>query len=215
MRKLLIAACILTLSAAAAHAAPTWPNWYVGLNAGVTFLDDQDISGGVTGNADSDAGWAGAVSLGYAPPSTMQPFSNMRFEAELGYHFHGLDSLVLSGTPTATNGDIKAMSYMGNLYYDFRNESGWTPYLGAGAGGARVMLSKNSGIGNTDRQDNVFAYQFMAGVFYAPRSMPMTEWGIGYRYFVAQDPEFASATTPIKLDDFTAHSVELGARFRF
>ena len=55
----------------------------------------------------------------------------------------------------------------------------------------------------------------MAGVSYAPSSLPMTEWILGYRYFVANEPEFRSATTPIKLDDYTAHNVEVGGRFRF
>jgi OmpA-OmpF porin, OOP family len=192
-----------------------WPRWYVGLTGGVTFLEDDDISGGATGNMDFKTGGMGAISLGYMPALTMQPLSNMRFEAELGYHFNKLDSLTLSGTPTATDGQIQGYSYMGNLYYDFRNSSQFTPYIGGGAGGAHLMLNRTSGLGNTDTGDNVFAYQFMGGIAYAPTTMPATEWNLGYRYFVAQDPTFGSPTGKIKRDDYTAHNVELGGKFRF
>jgi OmpA-OmpF porin, OOP family len=211
MKTLAAALIASTVLASSAHADERWPLWYVGLSGGVTFLDDADISGGATGDLGFKEGGMGTISLGYMPPVGMQPLSNMRIEAELGYHFNKLDSLTLSGTPTATSGHIQAYSYMGNLYYDFRNASQWTPYLGGGAGGARVLLSRNSGLGNTDSSDNVFAYQFMGGIAYAPAALPMTEWSLGYRYFVADSPEFGI----IKLDDYTAHNVELGGRFRF
>jgi opacity protein-like surface antigen len=188
-----------------------WPRWYVGLSGGVTFLGDTDLSGGTTGNLDYDMGGIGTLSLGYMPPLTMQPLSNMRIEAELGYHYNQTDSLVLAGTPTATDGYIRAISYMGNLYYDLRNMSRWTPYFGAGAGGAQLTLSRGSNVGNTDTTDTVFAWQLMAGLGYSPVTMPMTEWTLGYRYFVAQSPEFGD----IELDDYTAHNVEIGGKFRF
>src|SRR5262245_42200591 len=107
MKKLLIAAGVLAFTSAAtdANAAqPRWPLWYVGLSGGVTFLEDTDISGGATGNLDFKEGGNVALAIGYNPPMTLQPFSNMRFEFEVGYHYNGTDSLTLGGVPTATGG---------------------------------------------------------------------------------------------------------------
>ncbi len=219
MNKLLPALgfCALALSATQANAQQQyWPKWYVGLSGGVTYLDDSDVSGTSTGELGHDTGGAVTASIGYILPVGVQPMSNMRVELEIGYHENSLDNATLSGVATASPGRVRMASYMGNLYYDFRNSSRWTPYLGAGAGLAQVMLSHDSGLGNTqDDEDNVMAYQFMAGFAYAPASMPMTEWGIGYRYFVAHDPEFSTATGNVKLDNIAAHTAEIGARFKF
>lgn len=217
MKKITAAAAAMALIASQSHAQERWPRWYAGLSGGPTFLDDSDIGGASTGELDYDTtGGFGVVSLGYMPPSAFQPFSNMRLEAELGYHHSGIDGVTIGGTPVANpRGAVQMISYMGNVYYDFRNDSQWTPYLGAGAGGARVSLSKNSGLGNTGGNDNVFAYQFMGGIGYSPRSLPQTEWVLGYRYFAIQDPEFRTATTPVEIEDYNTHNVEIGGRFRF
>lgn len=217
MKKLLIGTALsLSIMAAQAQADERWPNWYAGLSGGVTFLGDSDISGSSTGELGYESiGGIGTFALGYVPPAAFQPFSNMRFEAELGYHYNGTDGATIGGAPVAAGDQLQAVSYMGNIYYDFRNNSRWTPYLGAGAGGATVSLSKRSGLGNTTSNDNVFAYQFMGGLSYAPVTMPMTEWGLGYRYFATQDPEFRTATGQIKVEDYRTHNVEVGGRFRF
>lgn len=189
-----------------------WPLWYVGLNGGLTYLDETDIKGTSTGNLDFDTGGRAAIALGYSPSG----ISNLRLEAELGYQYSSLDSSVLGGVPASAPGSTQALLYMGNIYFDFRNQSGWTPYVGAGAGGARVELSKNSGLGNVnDDVDQVLAYQFMAGLAYAPETIPMTEWYVGYRYLTLHNPEFTTATGKIELDDLVSHNAEVGARFRF
>lgn len=219
MNKLLATASVLALislvSQANAANEERWPRWYLGLSGGVAFLPDTDIKGGTTGNVDYKMGGVGTASLGYMPAIAGQPFSNMRLEFEAGYHSNRLDGATVSGSPVATHGRLLAFSYMGNVYYDFRNTSPWTPYVGAGAGGARVSLSKRSGLGNTDSSDNVFAWQLMTGLAYAPTSMPMTEWSVGYRFFDMSDPSFHTASASAKLENPMAHNVELGARFRF
>ena len=218
MKKLLVAVtAIASVFAAEAQAERQWPQWYVGLSGGPTFLDDSDISGAATGNVNYESvGGFGALALGYTPPVSMQPFSNMRFEVQLGYHRNEIDSAVLGGTPVANPRDgMDVFTYMGNMYYDVRNSSTVTPYIGGGAGGARVSLSKNSGLGNTGSNDNVFAYQFMGGLSYAPTYLHNVEWVLGYRYFAMQDPEFRTATTALKIEDYRTHNVEVGGRFKF
>ncbi len=211
-----IAFAAIAVSNAQAQENERWPRWYLGLSGSLTFLNDSDVRGASSGKQDYNSTGGGVnFSLGYMPPLGGGMLGNFRIEAEGGYHTVGLDSYVLNGTPGTSSGRTSAWSYMGNLYYDFRNASRWTPYMGAGAGGADVKLSKTSGLGNTSDHDNVFAYQFMAGLSYAPQSIPLTEWNLGYRYFATQNPEFATATGPIKLTDYNAHNVEVGAKFRF
>lgn len=211
----LAAATALSLPANAAHDTENWPRWYVGLSGGVSFLQDTDLSGASVGEASADTGAAFTGALGYTPYFGSAFFDNFRIEAELGYRFNDLDNASIGGVNVPLNGDITAFSYMANLFYDFNNASQWTPYVGGGAGGARVKVDGNSGLGNTSDSDTVFAYQLMTGVTYAPKSMPFTEWGLGYRYFNASEPEFSTAGGPLKLDDLASHNVEVGARFRF
>lgn len=191
-----------------------WPRWYLGLAASLTYLNDSDISGATTGEMEFDTGAGFAASLGYMPPFEMAPFNNMRLEAELAYRRNDLDQRVTGGVASTARGAMRVWSYMANAYYDFRNQTRWTPYFGAGAGGAEVKLGSQSGLGNTDETDNVFAYQFMAGLTYSPQSMPQTDWGLGYRYFATGDVEYATAASRVELE-YDSHNIELGARFRF
>lgn len=209
-----VSACVLAFSSAA-DANERWPRWYVGLSAGVAYVEDSDLSNAVSGDLEYDTGVAATASLGYMPFFGNQALDNVRIEAELGYRYQSLDSFSNAGVSSNAGDYARIVTYLANAYYDFRSDSQWTPYLGAGLGGASVNLPTGSGLGNTDEKDAVFAYQFLGGVTYAPTSIPMTEWGIGYRYFTADSPRFATATSHIKLDDITSHNIEANARFRF
>lgn len=199
----------ITLSATA-NAQQVWPRWYVGLSGGVTYLDDSDVSGTSTGELSYDMGGVATASLGYSL------HQNIRMEFEAGYHENSLDGSVLGGTAASAPGRLRVASYMVNAFYDFRNGSQFTPYVGGGAGLAQVSLSHDSGLGNTaDDEDNTLAYQFMAGIAYAPTSMPFTEFGLGYRYFAVDSPQFSTGGGNVKLDDVAAHTAEVGARFKF
>jgi len=218
VKKALAAAGIITLAAIAqAQAAQTqerWPRWYVGLSGGLTFLADSDISGASSGSLEFDAGFGGNVALGYQPAIAMQPFSSMRFEVEGGYHSNSLDTSTIGAVTTNGSGNMSAWTYMANAYYDFRNSTGWTPYVGAGAGMADVHLSRSSGAGNTDSEDNVFAWQLMAGMAYSPANTPLIDWVLGYRFLDTNDANFNTATSRIEAE-YQSHSVEAGMRLRF
>lgn len=211
-------ALIPAFFAVSAHAAPAeddFPYWYLGVSGGVQFLSDSDIKGTTAGEVSFDDGVVATVALGYAPHFGVRGLDDLRVEAEFGYHRSDLDSLQVGAANTALSGDATALTYMGNVFYDLGVGGGFAPYVGAGAGAASVHLSRNSGLGNTDSNDTVFAYQLMTGLSYAPESIPLTEWSIGYRFLNLNEPEFATATGSVTLDDYQAHSVEVGAKFRF
>ena len=100
-----------------------------------------------TADFDPGLGFAGALSAGYT-------LDNLRFEVEYLHRRQGDDSSLLPGTtdvtrgkgrewlqpPSASISDFQANQFFVNAYYDFRNDSPWTPYLGAGIGWAHTSL---------------------------------------------------------------------------
>lgn len=212
---LLATVSAITLIASTASAEERWPRWYVGLAGSVNFVEDSDLSGAINGDLGYDVGGGANVSLGYMPHFGDPVLDNLRFEVEAGVRFAQLDTFSNAGVNSGARDNLRMFTYMANGYYDFRSDTQWTPYLGLGIGQAKVSLDNNSGLGNTDEDDTVLAYQGMLGMMYAPSSMPHTEWGFGYRYFRADSPEFSTATGRLSFDDVASHNVEVNAKFRF
>lgn len=97
---------------------------------------------------------------------------------------------------TGLAGDLSTVTVLGNLYYDFANESAFTPYVGAGAGYGWV----NNGV-NGD--DSGFAVGLAAGV-----AVDLTQnlaLDVGYRF----RDTFISGANPLE------HQVTAGLRFSF
>jgi outer membrane protein OmpA-like peptidoglycan-associated protein len=181
--------------------------FYVGAGGGVNLNLDSDLSGtGINTTADYDTGWAGVGSLGYA-------FGNgFRLELEGGYRDNDVDSF--SGASSAS-GDASALSIMGNVLYDFNTGTAFTPYIGAGVGGARIDYDGFSPVGSTsiNDDDTVFAYQGIAGVSY--NLSPQAQIFADYRYFATQDPEFNAASGVGVDGEYASHTVLVGVRFFF
>lgn len=224
MKKLsfMLSCCAFTLSATAASAAGV----YIGGNVGVavppsleaTIADGWDRW---AADIEFDAGLALTGAVGY-------DFDSFRVEGEIGYQQNNSEDTDWSlSTPNNTftfattdllNFDLSAVTYMANGYYDFKNNSPWTPYLGAGIGAATVEVEiDDMSFGwydlNYSVDDTVFAYQFIAGVSYAfNKNLAMD---LSYRYVGADDPEFDDGFgTPIEFE-FSSHNFLLGARFTF
>jgi len=104
------------------------------------------------------------------------------------------------------NGDVSALSFMVNGYYDFPvANSPIAPYLGGGIGAAIITVDF-AGFG--DDSAVAFAYQFMAGIGFEIN--PSTTLTAGYRYFATTDPDFDGEKATVESHDFS-----LGARFMF
>lgn len=197
-RQLLLAtAAILALSAGAASAQVT-PGWYVGAGAGVTQLRDGDVGG--AGKAEYDPGYALLGALGYQ-------FGDFRLELEPGYRKSGLDKFSNS---TSSSGDLSALSGMLNIYHDFMPESRFNPYLGVGAGYARVTADNitRNGVRVADGSDGTFAFQGIAGLTYAFTQNLALD--VAYRYFDAQDAKIGGNDV-----DFKSHTLTAGLVWRF
>ena len=96
-------------------------------------------------------GMIGGFMIGYRT-------GGLRFEAEYLHRYMGDDTQPIGGTTSASLldknsewstdhpphewiGDFRAHQFFANVYYDFLNDSRWTPYVGGGAGLAVTKLS--------------------------------------------------------------------------
>ncbi len=178
MKKLLIAAAVATISSGA-FAADMKP--YIEAQLGYAKLKDVEtesynaniLGGAVTGASaklDFDNSFSGGLELGVGNVGD----SNFRLGAS--YTRMDFDLEKVTGTAT-TNGvsgiadgtytgditqtvrdlgitaDNKVNLYLANAYYDFKNASSFTPFIGLGMGMADIQNAK----------DNEFAYQGSIG----------------------------------------------------
>lgn len=166
----LVAAMPAVAPSAHAQDAPREDGLYVRAGAGANFLNDWEQS--LTSSSPSvclaigcnpdtlttthQEGFVagGALGFDYA--------DGIRTELEYRYSKSGIEGATTSeaGTDIATNGageDTTAHIVMGNFYFDFANESAFTPFIGGGVGGVFVTAF------NGDR-DAALAYQARAGV---------------------------------------------------
>jgi opacity protein-like surface antigen len=112
------------------------------------------------------------------------------------------------------DGDVTALSFLVNGYYDIPTGSNFTPFITAGIGLARVDVNDLTVPGlrmapfNGD--DTVLAGQVGAGVSYALNEKLNVD--LKYRYFMTDNLEFSRGNT---LDGLTSHNVYLGVRYSF
>lgn len=200
---LVFSGCALALLLSSpAYSAEAAVGPYVSGNLGLAMPRDSEstFSGfpGITSNTSYDTGWTLGAALGYN-------FGNTRLEGEVAYQKTNTDKITLLGTTWDANGDISALSYLVNGYYDFTNSSAFTPYLTAGLGFAKIKWTED----NESADDTVFAYQVGAGVGYALSKNVTLD--VKYRYFATADPTFFDTVNM----EFASHNLLLGVRVNF
>lgn len=213
---LITAGCALTVLCAMPALAAEAPGPYISGHLGVAMPPDATVTDsaapGLSLNIDYDTGLALDLAMGYR-------FGAVRLEGEIAYQKNDFNDVTvngvgsLNGTGVAYSGDTKTTSFLINGYYDFENDSAFTPYLAAGLGFARVkegFALPDFGYGpmSWSDSDTVFAYQIGAGCEYAVT--PTISIDARYRYFGTSDPSFGSTDA-----EFSSHNLMLGARFKF
>lgn len=210
---LISAMAVMTMTAPSL--ASNFPHWYVGLHGQLAYVPDADVStvGLTNPEAEFNMGYAAGVAIGYRPYANQGILHNLRFEFEYSFREQDFNTLNTSGGSTSLDGDLQGNALMGNLYYDFHNNSQWTPYVGGGFGMMTWDFGSNT-LG-VEADDQTFAYQGMFGLYYEPELLPDTEWGFGYRYFATSDPDFRTNAGNSLSHDYDSHNIEFNARFRF
>jgi OOP family OmpA-OmpF porin len=179
---------------------------YVGGNVGVHKPQNSSMSrSGQSTSVKIGTGIAGTAAVGYG-------FGNgLRTELELGQRAGSV-----SGTTGTTSGRLDVTSLMGNVLYDIATGGAVIPYLGVGAGGARVRakdIGPDLGNATISGSDNVFAYQGIAGLdFRIDDNMAL---GASYRYFATQSASISSSAGDKASVPYRDHSILFGIRYAF
>lgn len=169
-----------------------------------------DIGGVVGKYSDNVAGVALALGYDFNERNSIP----IRTEIEFATRGKAETSVYgLWGTPVKGDFNVRVSSLFANVYYDFHNQSDFTPYIGAGLGAARLKgESKVSSGGykfSGSKTEWDFAWNVGAGVAY--KLTDMVSLDLGYRY-----SDFGSISEDGFDDmDFTGHEVLLGVRFAF
>jgi opacity protein-like surface antigen len=210
IKLLLVIAMVISLSSFAYSA----PGFYAGGNVGIALLDDSNVSvPGFSSYAYVDNGFSVSGFIGYSFKS------NFRTEAELVYQGNDTDSLDYY-SPNGIErydltGDISSTSLFINGYYDFRNSSSFTPFIGAGVGFSNVELSDVNffgGFSDLNDDDFVLAYHLDAGISYEINERFTVD--LKYRYFETEDPEFDSYFGTGEIE-YSSHNIYTGLRVSF
>lgn len=188
-----------------AHAESAGP--YFSVNTGFHLLQDADLGGGgIANSVEFDPGWLVGGAAGYA-------FGNgLRTEVDIAYANADVGSITGAGGSGST-GDVSAMSAMANLFYDFETGTPVVPYVGGGLGFARIAFDGVSRVGNSriDDQDNVFAYQGIAGAGY--RLNGALALFADYRYVATNEPSFQTDAGREVDGEYADHRFTLGLRW--
>ncbi len=220
---------------------------YAGVGGGFVFPRDSDINGQATAafptpvdaTAKSDRGLAVSGAVGY------RFADGLRVEGELSYRkydfktinvrepgglavlipgFADLNAQQQAGALNALRGtrelegDLRSLTLMANLYYDFDLGLDFKPYVGGGIGLSRVSVEGSvSGRKTVDDDDTVMAYQLGAGLGYrvgGSDDRPVTI-SVDFRHFATADPTFEGALTGTPFDaEIGGNYVGIGLRFR-
>lgn len=196
IRTTFLAVLVFILMAGSVQASE---GWYLNGTAGATLLSDSKISlsGGTTLDANFDLGYNLRGALGYS-------FEMYRLEVEIGWWANGFNRI--QGVSTDPGGDMTSLSLLFNSYFDFSNESPWTPYIGLGIGLASVAVEGLNISGFQDDSSAVFAYQFSAGIGFDISENVVLD--LSYRYYATQDAAINDADFP-----YATNSFSLGVRF--
>lgn len=201
----IIAGCAMLLSVSSiAYSAE---GSYVSGNLGLAMASDSDLSApGVSGTMEFDQGFASGIAVGYAS-------GNTRIEGEFAYQKNDYDKLSIDGLGSFdVDGDATSTAFLVNGYYDYKNDSSITPFIGAGLGVATIDVDGISvpgyGAVTTSSDDTVFAYQIGAGLNFAVNEKVSID--LNYRYFATSDPDFGEIDA-----EYSSHNLYTGVRVSF
>jgi outer membrane immunogenic protein len=161
---------VVSTTASRADAGP-----YLGASGGISILHDSDSKGAgatpsnqvVTGPFRNQGGVVPSTTS-YDASGTFNVFggyafgNGLRIEGEFGYKNADVSKFEVTVLRSVgvQDSDITVKSYMVNSYFDFKNKSVVTPFLGVGLG----LLDGEFRTGTVTNSANAIGYQLTAGV---------------------------------------------------
>ena len=161
-------------------------------------------------------GFGGSGAAGY-------DFGDFRVDAEVSYLSSAFKYSAKKDDEETAKGSLSILGGTANAWYDIDTGTAWTPYIGAGAGGANISakITENSKLAYDSSFSGsawAFAYQGGAGVQYQLTDAIALD--LGYRLLGA----FSAKLTQAKTDDAAeetltpsvmTHRVTLGVKVSF
>lgn len=187
---------------------------YVRGDVGPALTDDVNASffpsvGSVT--LDLDPGMRFSVAGG----AEFGPFFALEFET--GWTFNEIDSITGFND---VDGFVSQVPFLVNVILQFKNNTGLTPFVGAGAGGSAVGIDlddADAGLVELDGTagDVVFAWQAFGGLkYYINDNFSV---GVVYKYLWSNDGEWEVEDTSqdIEFDGARSHSISAVVSYSF
>lgn len=147
----------------------TAQSWYYGGQVGLAIADELsiDFTGAQVLDGELDSGLVVGGVIGVSSGVNPGALTGWRLEGEITYRQGDLIELGGLGASNL-DGDASSLVFTANVYTDFYVGNGFTPYLGAGLGVARVSANDIvvAGIEALDDSAVGFAIQLGAGVAY-------------------------------------------------
>lgn len=209
-----IAADLIVDAPAAEPAASGVSGLYATFFAGGSFATGDTTvdfgGGGITIDSELDPGFI----VGGAIGATV--YQNLRAELEFSYIQANVKSIGGIDVPDGYEATSTGYNVLGNLWYDFVNDTSFTPYVGAGVGYGTTEMTMDGSDGSYEAAG--LLYQLGAGVkFDVAENIALD---LGYRYRVLSDAEttYSDAPTPSGYDvttDAVNHIVQAGVTFGF
>ena len=185
---------ILKVVAGAAISSSVYASPYVELDLGASIpLDSKIID-------DADASYKPTIAftsaVGYA--------FNQNFRVDLEYGYQEADIEKIAGVNVDGAASLTVHTALANGYYNFKNSTKITPFIGGGVGAAFI----EGNLGSASASDTVLAYQGTAGAFYAVNEhLAVTG---SYRYLDTEDGALG-----IQKASFSDNLVRLGMAYTF
>ena len=192
-------------------------NQYVALRGSYGDIPSVDRDAGIYHSSNN---YNSAYGIGLAYGAKMNSW--LRVEGEFSYMQADLESITNSnGVNVDASGKETFYSLMVNAIVDWKNDTSFTPYVGAGIGGAHVshdvtfIPTEGADVLKADSNDVNFAWQVMLGSAYKFNET----WSMDfmYRYVGIQSRTHTQDNDKpdIDMDPTHIHQAVLGMRYNF
>jgi opacity protein-like surface antigen len=183
-----------------------------------------DLGPAITEDADADFfPGAGSVTLDLDPGMRFSVAGGALFgdyfalEVETGAIFNEIDSI--TGFDDV-DGYVSQVPFLLNAAFEFKNNSGLTPFIGAGAGGVAIGINLDEAESATVELDGsagdvVFAWQAFGGLKYEINENFSV--GLVYKFFWGDDAEWEVDDTSqdIEFEGTRTHSISAMVSYKF
>jgi opacity protein-like surface antigen len=202
--------------------------FYGFVTGGASLSSDLDYDGLIGGNPNSvdndfDSGSQFSFGFGKSIDAWSSSKIGVRAELEIATSENDADSISFSGNGAAAevnvSGGVRTSAIFANVLADFKNDSAFTPFVGAGLGIGHVSQNLFYGPGVTiNESDDVLAAQLIAGVSYAATEKVTLTADVRHReFFNVSSSRLAptGASTGSVRGNLGNTSLNLGVRFAF